>query len=90
MNPGSKVIFDSHFVPEQIQLAVMDGQVVAYIHIDSQNGTPHVRMMCVLPEYQRKGIGSSLLKSFIHSTSAAQQDAALGVFSNQYRRAAVL
>jgi len=37
-------------------------------------------MICVLPEYQRKGIGSSLLESFIQDSSAKQQEATLGVF----------
>ena len=37
-------------------------------------------MICVAPEYQNKGIGSTLLKAFIHDCSAKQQDVTLGVF----------
>ena len=37
-------------------------------------------MMCVRPEYQRKGIGNTLLRSFIQRCSAAQKDVTLSVF----------
>ncbi|MFC1683418.1 GNAT family N-acetyltransferase [Candidatus Zixiibacteriota bacterium] len=72
--------FDDHFAPKQIKIAVVNGQVVGYIHVNLHDRTPHVRMMCVSPEYQRKGIGGALLKSFIQECSASQQDVALSVF----------
>jgi len=72
--------FYDHFVPEQIRVAVVDGQVIAYIHVEPRDGAPHVRMMCVRPEYQRKGIGTALLKSVIQNSSARQQDITLLVF----------
>jgi ribosomal protein S18 acetylase RimI-like enzyme len=37
-------------------------------------------MLCVVPEYQGKGVGNALLKAFIHNCSAKQQDVTLGVF----------
>jgi ribosomal protein S18 acetylase RimI-like enzyme len=72
--------FDDHFVPEQIQLAVVDGKLIGYIHVDTQDQTPHVRMMCIRPECQRKGIGGALLKPLIQDCTSKQQDVALGVF----------
>ena len=41
--------FDDHFSPEQIQIVVVGGKVVAYIHVDSLERTPHVWMICVHP-----------------------------------------
>ena len=72
--------FDDHFVPDHIQVAVVQGNVVAYIHVDPQNGSPHVRMMCVAPAHQRKGIGGALLKSLVEDCAAKRQDVALLVF----------
>lgn len=72
--------FDTHFVPSTIQVAVVDNRIVAYIQTELCDGTPHVRMICVASEYQNNGIGSALLKAFIHNCSAKQQDVTLGVF----------
>jgi ribosomal protein S18 acetylase RimI-like enzyme len=72
--------FDDHFVPEHIRLAVVGDEVIGYIHVDTQNPTPYVRMMCIRPEYQRKGIGGALLTSLMQDCSTKQQDLELGVF----------
>jgi ribosomal protein S18 acetylase RimI-like enzyme len=72
--------FDAHSDPHVIQVAVVGDRIVAYIHTELRNDTPHVHMLCVVPEYQSKGIGSALLKAFIHDCSAQQQDVTLGVF----------
>ena len=72
--------FDDRFVPGNIQVAIVSDNIVAYIHVDPDDAAPHVRMMCVAPEHQRKGIGGALLKSLIQDCSAKQQDVVLGVF----------
>lgn len=35
----------------------------------------------MVPKYQHKGIGSALVKAFIHDRSATQQNVTLGVFN---------
>jgi len=72
--------FDDHFVPEQIQLAVVGDSILGYIHVDTQDRIPHVRMMCIRSECQRKGIGGNLLKALIQDCAAKQQGVVLGVF----------
>jgi ribosomal protein S18 acetylase RimI-like enzyme len=72
--------FDDNFVPENIQLVVVGDKVIGYIHVDTQNPTPYVRMVCIRAEYQRKGIGGALLKSLMQDCSTEERDLALGVF----------
>jgi ribosomal protein S18 acetylase RimI-like enzyme len=72
--------FDKHFLPDQITVVMVENQIVGYIHVDSRDETPHVRMMCILPEYQGKGLGSTLLRSFIQRVSAEGKNVKLGVF----------
>ena len=55
-------------------------RIVAYIQTELRDDTLHVRMLCVVPEYQSQGIGSALLKGFIHDYSAKRLDVTLGVF----------
>ncbi len=72
--------FDEHFTPEQIRVIVVDDKSIGYIHVEKQGQTPHIRMICIHPEYQRNGIGTALIKTLIQECSAKQQDVALGVF----------
>lgn len=80
--------FDTHFDPNAIQVAIVGDtpeewlrhRIVAYIQTELRDGTPHVRILCVIPDYQRRGIGSTLLKSLIKNCSINQQTATLGVF----------
>ena len=72
--------FDTHFIPEQITVSIIDGNIIGYIHIEENGTATHVRMMCIRPEYQRKGIGATLLKALIQNCLTKQQTVGLGVF----------
>lgn len=72
--------FDAHFIPSAIRVAMVDDQIVAYIQTEIRDDASHVRMICVAPDHQKNGIGSALLKKFIHECSANHQDVTLGVF----------
>jgi ribosomal protein S18 acetylase RimI-like enzyme len=72
--------FDDHFVPGNIQVAIVNDSIVAYIHVDPTDAAPHVRMMCVAPDYQRQGIGGALLNTIVQDCAAQRQDVVLLVF----------
>ena len=80
--------FDAYFDPNAIQVARVGDtpeawlghRIVAYVQTELSDDTLHIRMLCVAPEFQQKGIGSALLKGVIHTCSTERQDVTLGVF----------
>ena len=72
--------FNAHFELENIQVAVTEDRVFGYMQIDASSETPHIRMMCVSPEYQNQGVGSNFLESFIRHCSETNRNITLKVF----------
>ena len=72
--------FRDHYDPQNIMVAVVQGQVVGYMHIEVRDEILHIRMMCVHPDYQRQGIGSGLLEAFLQKCTKKRQEVTLNVF----------
>lgn len=57
--------FAKHFKPEEITVVYKADELVGYSHIENNEDQLFLRMMVVHPDYQRTGIGTKLLESFI-------------------------
>lgn len=67
---------DAHVNPDGIFVSEVDGQVVGYItsRIDRDTGIGWIPNMGVLPQHQRSGIGSALLKRALDYLQASGMD----------------
>lgn len=72
--------FSTHFEPEHISLVIADNQAVGYCQIEDQGQQLLIRMLLLVPEYQRQGIGTRLLNNVIQSAKAQSKSIKLYVF----------
>ena len=72
--------FDKHFIPENINLVYFGNDLIGYSQVDNQSNHKHLRMLVIHPAYQRNGIGSKLLRSFITSQKENPVKLSLEVF----------
>ena len=72
--------FNKHFIPCNITLVKEKKRVIGYSQIEEQESRIYLRMLLLLPEYQRQGIGSYLLKAVIEKAQRQSKAIALQVF----------
>ena len=73
------------------QVVLCDGVPCGYICVEDRGGEIHLRELVIDPEFQGRGIGSSLLREVIEDARARQVPVRLGTFHlnravNLYRR----
>ena len=80
--------FKKHFYPENITLVKEEKKAIGYSQIEDQGNQLYIRMLLLLPNNQRKGIGSRLLNAVIQKAKAQSKGIALQVFkaNEQARR----
>jgi ribosomal protein S18 acetylase RimI-like enzyme len=79
--------FEQHFQPEQCQVVTSDGEDVGMACVLVGGNEIQVRTLEVLPEHQRKGIGTFVLQSIRREASATGKDVTLQVLKvNPARR----
>ncbi|MCW9025212.1 MAG: GNAT family N-acetyltransferase [Gammaproteobacteria bacterium] len=72
--------FSKHFNPENITVVREKGTMIGYSQVEDQGNQLYIRMLLVLPKYQRKSIGASLLSAVIEKARAESKSIALQVF----------
>lgn len=72
--------FKNHFVPENITVIRKEDKAVGYSQIEDLGNQLYIRMLLLLPNYQRRGIGSRLLNAAIAKAKAQSKGIALQVF----------
>ncbi len=76
--------FRKHFNPENITVARVENTVIGYSQVEDRGNQLFIRMLLLLPKYQRKGIGTRLLSAVIEKAKAKakaqSKDIALQVF----------
>lgn len=72
--------FIKHFNPENITVVKEENIAIGYSQIEEQGNQLYIRMLLLLPNYQRIGIGSDLLNAAIEKASAQSKDISLQVF----------
>ncbi len=80
--------FVKHFSPENITVVREENKAIGYSQIEDQGNQLYIRMLLLLPNHQRKGIGSRLLNAVIEKAKAQSKGIALQVFkiNEQARR----
>ena len=71
--------FAACFAPDNIALAGYGEQLVGYCQVERRQHELFVRMLAVLPEHQRKGLGSRLLET-VCKAQGGLRDTRLQVF----------
>ena len=72
--------FKKHFNPENITVVKQEKKAIGYSQIEDQGNQLYIRMLLLLPNHQRKGIGSRLLNAVIAKAKAQSKGIALQVF----------
>lgn len=72
--------FKKHFNPDDITVIRDENRAIGYAQIEDQDNQLYIRMLLLHPDYQRKGIGSHLLKSVIEKARTQSKAVALQVF----------
>jgi ribosomal protein S18 acetylase RimI-like enzyme len=72
--------FTKHFSPGNITVVREENKVIGYSQIEDQGNQLYIRMLLLLPNQQRKGIGSRLLNAVIEKANAQSKGIALQVF----------
>ncbi len=72
--------FIKHFSPGNITVVWEENKAIGYSQIEDQGNQIYIRMLLLLPNRQRKGIGSRLLNAVIEKAKAQSKGIALQVF----------
>lgn len=72
--------FKKHFNPENITVIREENRAIGYSQIEDQGSQLYIRMLLLLPNHQRKGIGSRLLNAATEKAKAQSKCIALQVF----------
>ena len=72
--------FKKHFNPEDIIVVRDEDRAIGYSQVEDQGNQLYIRMLLLLPIYQRKGIGTRLLKAVIERAMVKSKNIVLQVF----------
>jgi ribosomal protein S18 acetylase RimI-like enzyme len=72
--------FKKHFNPENITVVREEKKAIGYSQIEDQGDQLYIRMLLLLPNHQRKGIGSHILNAVIDKAKTQYKGIALQVF----------
>jgi len=72
--------FRQCFIPQKNKIIVYDNEEIGYVETNEEDNIVHIVELEILPEYQGKGIGSSIIKDIIEYTDASQKRVRIGCF----------
>ncbi|MFH0909050.1 MAG: GNAT family N-acetyltransferase [bacterium] len=72
--------FDGHFSPQQITVLLVGNHPIGYMHVEERSGVTWLRMIAILPEHQKKGIGRRAMEDLIDKANHQAKDIGLQVF----------
>lgn len=72
-------LFNSGWSSAEHEILLCDGAPCGYVSVEEYPDYVHVRELVVLPEYQGRGIGSSLLRQVLEQARARHVSVKLGV-----------
>lgn len=72
--------FLKHFSPGNITVVREESKAIGYSQIEDQGNQLYIRMLLLLPNRQRQGVGSRLLNAVIEKAKAQSKGIALQVF----------
>lgn len=72
--------FSEDFVTGQIQIIRAFGQAVGYLQLNLQGDILHIVNILILPDFQNRKLGSTIIKDLIAKSQVDQKTLSLGVF----------
>ena len=72
--------FRKHFDPAKIVVAADANRVIGYVQVEERPSEAYLRMLAIIPSYQRTGIGSRLLGRVVADAPYGASRIALQVF----------
>jgi len=72
--------FRECFIPEKNKIIVYDNEEIGYLETSEEDNIVYIVELEILPEYQGKGIGSSIIKDIIEYGGASQKKVNIGCF----------
>lgn len=64
--------FETAWTPATFEIVLCDGAACGYVCIEDRDSDIHVREFVLMPEYQKRGVGSSLLREVMERARARQ------------------
>jgi ribosomal protein S18 acetylase RimI-like enzyme len=72
--------FESDWVGPTFEIVLCDGIPCGYVCIEDRDDDIHIREIALMPEYQGRGIGSSILREVLERARAHRVPVKLGTF----------
>jgi ribosomal protein S18 acetylase RimI-like enzyme len=71
--------FDSQFVPEEASIIRLDEEDIGWMQVAERDGEFFLKQFFIHPRFQRRGIGTRLLRNLIDRAERAAKTITLGV-----------
>lgn len=71
--------FHEHFIPEENQVVVVDGQDVGVLKLEERDGDLFISLLEIAPAFQSAGLGSQIIADVVASAFARDQAVTLHV-----------
>ena len=65
ISSGGTIHFQEHFDPDQVQIIVLGSQDIGAVSVEIRPEEHFLGRLYLLPDYQRRGIGTHLLRSIL-------------------------
>jgi len=71
--------FHEHFVPEEIQVILVEGQEVGVLRLEERDGDLFIALIEIAPAFQGAGLGSQIIRDVVDAAFARGQAVSLHV-----------
>lgn len=72
--------FESDFIPENFKIIMVEGKDIGFIRVNEEPSNINITEIHILPDYQGRGIGRSVIKSIIEDASDKMKTVTIGCF----------
>jgi len=72
--------FRECFIPEKNKIIVSENEDIGYLEINEEDNIVYIVELEILPEYQGRGIGSSIISDIVEYAGASQKRVRIGCF----------
>ena len=74
-----RAYFHDHFVPDQMTIIQLDGQDVGVMRVQERTEEIYLAILEILPEFQNKGIGTTVIQTLLQKANQHGKPVALKV-----------
>jgi len=74
-----RAYFQDHFFPSEVNIILLDGQMVGMLRVQERTEETFLAAIEILPGWQRRGIGTRVIRALVNDASARGKPVALMV-----------